>query len=40
MKKKAIFFSAAEYIDSKTYPKPTIDLPGVYHDVVAIEKRF
>lgn len=40
MKKKAIIFSAAEYIDSKTYPKPTIDLPGVYHDVVAIEKRF
>ncbi len=40
MKKTAIIFSAAEYINSKAYPKPTIDLPGVYHDVVAIEKRF
>lgn len=40
MKKTAIIFSAAEYIDSKSYSKPNIDLPGVYYDVAAIEKRF
>lgn len=40
MKKQAILFSAGEYIDSKSFPKPKLDLSGVKYDVQAIEKRL
>lgn len=40
MKKNAILFSAGEYLDSKTYPKPSIDLSGVKYDIIALEKRL
>ncbi len=40
MRKNAILFSAGEYQDSKAFPKPTCDLPGVKFDVLAMEKRL
>jgi len=40
MKKQAVLFSAGEYLDSKEYPKPSLDLTGVKYDTVAIEKRL
>lgn len=40
MQKNAILFSAGEYQNSKLYPKPTLDLPGVKYDILAIEKRL
>ena len=40
MQKKAVLFSAGEYLDSKVYPKPNCDLSGVKYDIVAIEKRL
>lgn len=38
MRKNAILFSAGEYQNSKTFPKPTCDLSGVKFDILAIEK--
>lgn len=40
MKKTAVIFSAGEYFDSPTFPKPSIDLLGVKYDVVAMQKRL
>lgn len=40
MRKSAVLFSAGEYQNSKTFPKPTCDLSGVKFDVLAIEKRL
>lgn len=40
MKKKAILFSAGDYLDSQVYPKPKLDLSGVKYDILAIEKRL
>ncbi len=40
MQKKAVLFSAGEYLNSLTYPKPTLDLSGVKYDILAIEKRL
>lgn len=40
MKKKAIIFSASEYLNSLSFPKPKLDLYGVRYDIVAIEKRL
>lgn len=40
MQKKAVLFSAGEYLNSHTYPKPTLDLSGVKYDILAIEKRL
>lgn len=40
MRKNAILFSAGEYQNSKTFPKPTCDLSGVKVDILAIEKRL
>ncbi|WP_343337001.1 hypothetical protein TPELB_21290 [Terrisporobacter petrolearius] len=40
MQKKAILFSASEYLNSRNYPKPSLDLQGVNYDVLAIEKRL
>lgn len=40
MQKKAVIFSAGEYPDSRNYPKPQLDLPGVKYDILAIEKRL
>ena len=40
MRKNAVLFSAGEYQNSKTFPKPTCDLSGVKFDVLAIEKRL
>lgn len=40
MKKSAILFSAGEYLDSQTFPKPILDLSGVKYDVVAMEERL
>ena len=40
MQKKAVLFSAGNYIDSSTYPKPKLDLPGCKYDILAIEKRL
>lgn len=40
MNKRAIIFSASEYLDSLSYPKPKLDLQGVSYDVLAIEKRL
>ncbi len=40
MKKSAVLFSAGEYLDSKTFPKPSCDLSGVKYDMVSIEKRL
>ena len=40
MRKNAILFSAGEYQDSKAFPKPTCDLPGVRFDILAMEKRL
>jgi hypothetical protein len=39
MQKKAVLFSAGEYLNSRTYPKPTLDLSGVKYDILAIEKK-
>lgn len=38
--KSAIIFSAGEYLDSSSYPKPKLDLQGVEYDITAIEKRL
>lgn len=40
MQKKAVIFSAGEYLDSLSYPKPKLDLHGVKYDILAIEKRL
>ncbi|WPC42383.1 caspase family protein [Clostridium sp. JS66] len=40
MQKRAIIFSAGEYLNSLSYPKPKLDLQGVKCDVLAIEKRL
>ncbi len=40
MRKRAILFSAGEYLDSKTFPKPSCDLTGAKYDIIAIEKRL
>jgi len=40
MQKKAVLFSASEYFNSRTYPKPSLDLVGVKYDILAIEKRL
>lgn len=40
MKKRAFLFSAGEYLNSRTYPKPSLDLAGVKYDISAIEKRL
>ena len=40
MKKQAFLFSASEYLDSKCYPKPTLDLSCVKHDIQAMEVRL
>ena len=40
MQKKAILFSAGEYLDSLSYPRPSLDLHGVKYDIVATEKRL
>ena len=40
MKKQAFLFSAGSYLDSVSYPKPTIDLSGVKYDIDAIEMRL
>ena len=40
MRKNAILFSAGEYQNSKTFPKPTCDLSGVKVDILDIEKRL
>ena len=38
--KKALLFSAADYLASVSYPKGNIDLPSVEYDIPAIEKRL
>jgi len=40
MQRKAVLFSASEYIDSVSFPKPKLDLLGVKYDILAIEKRL
>lgn len=40
MRKKAILFSAGEYLDSRPYPKPQLDLSGVKYDILAMGKRL
>lgn len=35
VRKNAVLFSAGEYQNSKTFPKPTCDLSGVKFDVLA-----
>ncbi|MFT8888069.1 MAG: caspase family protein [Ethanoligenens sp.] len=40
MQKKAVIFSAGDYLNSQSYPKPTIDLLGVKYDIIAVEKRL
>ena len=40
MKKNAVLFSAGEYLNSRTFPKPSCDLSGVKYDILAIEKRL
>lgn len=40
MRKDAILFSAGEYLNSRTFPKPSCDLSGVEFDILAIEKRL
>jgi uncharacterized caspase-like protein len=40
MQKRAIVFSAGEYLNSSSYPKPKLDLQGVKYDILAIEKRL
>lgn len=40
MQKKAILFSAGDYLDSRAFPKPSLDLSGVKYDILAIEKRL
>lgn len=40
MKKNAVLFSAGEYLNSRTFPKPNCDLSGVKYDILAIEKRL
>lgn len=40
MRKNAVLFSASEYQNSKTFPKPSCDLSGVKFDILAMEKRL
>ena len=40
MKKQAFLFSAGEYLNSKSYPKPKLDLSGVKYDIQAMELRL
>lgn len=40
MQKRAVVFSAGEYLNSPSYPKPKLDLQGVKYDILAIEKRL
>lgn len=40
MKKQAFLFSAGEYLDSSSHPKPKLDLPGVKYDIQAMEIRL
>lgn len=40
VKKSAIVFSAGDYLDSISCPKPNSDLPGVKHDIAAFTKRL
>lgn len=40
MKKNAVLFSAGEYLNSRTFPKPSCDLSSVKYDILAIEKRL
>ena len=40
MQKRAVIFSASEYLNSQNYPKPMLDLSGVNYDISAIEKRL
>lgn len=40
MQKKAVLFSAGEYLNSNRYNKADLDLSGVKYDIAAIEKRL
>lgn len=40
MKKQAFLFSAGEYLDSVSFPKPKLDLSGVKYDIQAMEVRL
>jgi hypothetical protein len=37
MQKRAVVFSASEYLNSPSYPKPKLDLQGVKYDILTIE---
>ncbi|WP_346929614.1 hypothetical protein [Clostridium sp.] len=39
MQKKAVIFSAGEYLNSPSYPKPKLDLQGVKYDILSIDKH-
>ncbi len=38
MRKRAILFSAGEYLDSKTFPKPSCDLTGAKFETIHAER--
>jgi hypothetical protein len=40
MQRRAVLFSAGEYLDSRTYPKPSLELVGIKYDILALEKRL
>jgi hypothetical protein len=40
MQRKAVLFSAGEYLNSRNFPKPRLDLQCVKYDILAMEKRL